>query len=661
MALQEERQAASFNVLQMSKFLYGEEELNRMDRILQIVMDDPIFDRGDIYYLGRKDLYKRTIEKNYHMVRRLEELGLTDPKDVQLFRSYACQFEPLTGLHHAMFLPTLRGQMSDEQKAKWLPLAENYQILGTYGQTELGHGSNLKSIETTAVYDRETQTFILNTPEHSSMKWWPGGMAKSVTHTIVMARLIIDGKDYGFNSFICQIRSLEDHTTLPGITLGDIGPKFGIWSSIDNGRMELKNVRIPRENMLMKYAQVTPEGEYIRPPNSKLVYGTMVMVRAGITISSAEFLSKAITIAIRYSCVRRQGYLLGEVQKDQPEMKVMDYGSQQFALLPLLATSYALWFTSQWMMDLYFDLEKQIKNGEYGLLAEVHATSSGLKAITSWIAMNGIEEARQRCGGHGFLRSSALGDLYTGHLPACTYEGDNLVLCQQTARYMVKACRQVSSGKSIKGNAAYLNEILSQENTICPASKPSDFLDESIQLNCFTALAKFVAMNVFEQYEGLVKSGLSAKKAWNVVMPEFQQLTETHSYVILVKNFHAAVSRCEDSNMRNILKKLSDLFALSNLNRMSAVLLMEGYLSKKQVEMIKQNIYELLPEIRQDAVPLVDSWHHSDFILNSALGKYDGDVYQALYDESKKSVLNVTDVVDGYEEYIRPLIRRANL
>ena len=46
-----------------------------------------------------------------------------------------------TSIHHSMFIPTLKGQGTDEQVKKWLLLAENYQIIGTYVQTELGHGT----------------------------------------------------------------------------------------------------------------------------------------------------------------------------------------------------------------------------------------------------------------------------------------------------------------------------------------------------------------------------------------------------------------------------------------------------------------------------------------------------------------------------------------
>ena len=40
-----------------------------------------------------------------------------------------------------------------------------------------------------------------------------------------------------------------------GITVGDIGPKFG-YDTMDNGFLRFNRVRIPRQNMLMKNAQV---------------------------------------------------------------------------------------------------------------------------------------------------------------------------------------------------------------------------------------------------------------------------------------------------------------------------------------------------------------------------------------------------------------------
>jgi acyl-CoA oxidase len=102
-------------------------------------------------------------------------------------------------------------------------LAESGRIVGSYTQTELGHGTFVAGIQTTATFDKTTDEFVIHTPNLSATKYWPGALGFASTHTIVIARMIIEGKDYGIHSFIMQIRLLEDFKPLPGIELGDIG------------------------------------------------------------------------------------------------------------------------------------------------------------------------------------------------------------------------------------------------------------------------------------------------------------------------------------------------------------------------------------------------------------------------------------------------------
>jgi alkylation response protein AidB-like acyl-CoA dehydrogenase len=87
----------------------------------------------------------------------------------------------------------------------------------------LGHGTHVGGIETTATFDKETDEFVIHSPTITSAKYWPGGIAFSASHTILMARLIIHGKDHGVHAFMVQLRSLKDFKPVPGIELGDIG------------------------------------------------------------------------------------------------------------------------------------------------------------------------------------------------------------------------------------------------------------------------------------------------------------------------------------------------------------------------------------------------------------------------------------------------------
>lgn len=79
------------------------------------------------------------------------------------------------GVHFVMFLPTIMGQGTVDQQAEWMGKAWDLSIIGTYAQTELGHGTFIRGLETTATYDAKTQEFVLNSPTISSYKWWPGG------------------------------------------------------------------------------------------------------------------------------------------------------------------------------------------------------------------------------------------------------------------------------------------------------------------------------------------------------------------------------------------------------------------------------------------------------------------------------------------------------
>ena len=111
-----------------------------------------------------------------------------------------------------------------------------------------------------------------------------------------------------------QLRDESTHRPLPGIVVGEIGPKMGL-KAADNGFLQLNQVRIPRDNMLMKNAQVEADGTFIEPKSDKLTYGTMVFVRVVVIDMVAFNVARAATIAVRYSCVRRQSEIEREKRR----------------------------------------------------------------------------------------------------------------------------------------------------------------------------------------------------------------------------------------------------------------------------------------------------------------------------------------------------------
>ncbi|KAF1791218.1 Acyl-coenzyme A oxidase, N-terminal [Phytophthora cactorum] len=279
------------------------------------------------------------LEKTYHYVKLIQS-SKVDSDAQQIMYDVIGEKLPIQ-VHRSMFIPTLENQADDEQQAHWLPLATSYRILGAYAQTELGHGSNVQGLETTALYDKEKQEFVITSPTLTSRS---GGLLR------------IDGEH----------------------KVGDIGPKVG-FNSLDNGYAVFHNVRVPRRNMLMRYAKVLPDGTFIKPPSSKLVYLTMTQIRAYLILKLGFALGAATTITTRFSAVRVQGRKVADNGHTLTnESPVLDYQNQQHALLPLVALSYAATFAGRSMVDMHDKVLALVTSGQ----SDFAAQSAQLHAIS---------------------------------------------------------------------------------------------------------------------------------------------------------------------------------------------------------------------------------------------------------------------------------------
>ncbi|XP_029359009.1 peroxisomal acyl-coenzyme A oxidase 1 isoform X1 [Echeneis naucrates] len=564
--------------------------------------------------------------------------------------------EPLD-LHLGMFLPTLLNQATPEQMDHFFMPSWNLEIIGTYAQTEIGHGTHLRGLETTATYDPATQEFVLNSPTVSSIKWWPGGLGKTSNHAIVLAQLHTLGNCHGLHAFIVPIRDMSTHEPLPGIVVGDIGPKFG-FSEVDNGFLKLENVRLPRENMLMKYAKVEPDGTYVKPPSEKLTYGTMVFIRSMIVGQSAQALSKSCTIAIRYSAVRHQS----ELRPGEPEPQILDYQTQQYKLFPLLATAYAFIFVGQYMRKTYHRITGDINQGDFSELPELHALSAGLKAFTTWAANSGIEVCRMSCGGHGYSRSSALPDIYVNFTPACTYEGENTVMMLQTARYLVKSYQRAKNGQQLSGSVSYLNEAEHQRLQPQPvAARPTvvDINDLASLVEGYKLRAATLVQIAAKSIQQELQHRKNQEDAWNNSAIDLVRASDAHCHYVVVKLFTDKLGEIGDTAIHSVLSTLALLYALHGITQNSGDFLQAGLLSVPQMMLISARIKELLSQLRPNAVALVDAFDIRDKKLNSVLGRYDGNVYEHLFEWARRSPLNSTEVHESFHKYLKPL--RAKL
>ncbi|XP_043971391.1 peroxisomal acyl-coenzyme A oxidase 1 isoform X2 [Gambusia affinis] len=650
-----ERQNATFDVEKLTYILDGgPEKTKRRRQIEELVFSDPDFNEDDPNFLSRSERYDQAVRKSAQMVLKLREYGIADPEEIYHYKSMVKgnQQEPF-GLHVVMFIPSLRRLCDPQQAKKWLPLAESFQVLGTYAQTEMGHGTHLRGLETTATYDPATQEFVLNSPTVSSIKWWPGGLGKTSNHAIVLAQLHSLGNCHGLHAFIVPIRDTKTHEPLPGIVVGDIGPKFG-FNEVDNGFLKLENVRIPRENMMMKYSKVEPDGTYVKPPSSKLTYGTMVFVRSLIVGESARTLSKSCTIAIRYSAVRHQS----EIRPGEPEPQILDYQTQQYKLFPLLSMAYAFTFVGQYMTEIYHRISEDISQGDFSQLPELHALSAGLKAFTTWETNAAIEVCRMSCGGHGYSRSSALPDIYVEFTPTCTYEGENTVMMLQTARYLVKSYRQAEKGQQLSGIVSYLNE--SQNRRVQPQAVASrrplvDINDLSSLVQVYQQRAATLVEMAAKSIQQELQHRKSQEDAWNNSAIDLVRASDAHCHYVVVKVFNDKLKGVGDTAIHSVLSTLALLYAMHGITKNSGDFLQAGLVNVPQVLQISVRIKELLSQLRPNVVALVDAFDIHDKKLNSVLGRYDGNVYENMFEWARRSPLNATEVHESFQKYLKPL------
>lgn len=429
-----------------SVFLWGgKDRFDRRRELLAEFTDRPIFSKSfaSNASLSRKDAWTRAALQARELIKLKLSGGWSRVKFLEAVHMLDDGVPVIPQFR--IFLSNLESQMSDEQKATWIPKAESFEIFGSYSQTELGHGSNLRGLETTATFDLTTDEFEIESPTLSSTKFWIGAAGIWATHSLVVARLILSGKDHGNHLFLVQLRSLDTHQLMPGVEIYELGPKvFQGLLGMDNGALRFNKVRVPRSQMLARNAQVTREGAYLPSSNPHHSKGSMVTVRALMAEITGFSLLKGVAVAYIYTNFRRQfkprtASASAEPGVEVEETKVFNYASVRYRLLPLLSKGVALVLVGRHIKGSYDEyIKAAVQTGDTAALEDLHLQTVGAKVYATEITGHGIETCRILCGGHGFSALSGFGRMYGNAISAVTYEGDNYVLAQQVPRAILK-------------------------------------------------------------------------------------------------------------------------------------------------------------------------------------------------------------------------------
>jgi len=146
------------------------------------------------------------------------------------------------------------------------------------------------------------------------------------------------------------------------------------------------------------------------------------------------------------------------------------------------------------------------------------------------------------------------------------------------------------------------------------------------------------------------KLGGDNSAAINSCSTRLLEVVKCHVYAFLLRNYVEELTRVDDKNILNVLNRVGQFWALSNMLDTN----WSGFFSHDQLEMVRHQSEVLLDLLRPEAVTLVDAFDFPDHVLNSVIGRYDGNVYESLFESAVTSELNKREPFDGYDEYLRP-------
>ena len=492
---------------------------------------------------------------------------------------------------------------TDYHHQKYLPATATMALPGCFAMTEIGHGSNVRDIETAATYDPATQEFDLHSPTFTAGKNYIGNAGVHGKIATVFAQLRTGGESHGVHAFVVPIRD-DAGRPLPGVRLEDNGEKLGL-NGVDNGRIWFDHVRVPRAEMLDKYAQVAPDGSYtssIKNPAARFftTLGTLVAGRISVGHSGLSIAKVGLAIAVRYAARRRQ---FGPAD-GQPETILLDYPAHQRRLMPLLANAYAL--------DAAFKhLTKTALTTGPDQFRQVETTAAALKAFSTWNTTHTLQTAREACGGEGYLAINRFAALKADSDIFTTFEGDNTVLMQLVAKNLLTDYAAQFKGKT-KGQLirwAVGQQIKEWLPAVRYGHAPGTGIENpAVRRTLFRLRETRLLAAAGKRLRSLTAGGrMTAYAAFTAIQNDLLALAFAHVERLVLERFEQAIEDADES-LQPSLERLCRLFAFTHLEKHRAWYLENRLLTSAATRSLGTTVDQLCAEVRREAVSLVNAF-----------------------------------------------------
>lgn len=313
------------------------------------------------------------------------------------------------------------------------------------------------------------------------------------------------------------------------------------------------------------------------------------------------------------------------------------------------------------MMEMYDGFVESRDRGDFGALPELHALSSGLKSLCTDVASAGIEACRRTCGGHGYSVLSGLPTLFASYVQNVTWEGDNNVMYLQAARYLIKAVDAVAQGgKPPQGSAAYLGRAQTELSAKADVRSPEDWASPVHALAALRYVAARLIILAAEALGDAAGGTISVEGApWNNTTVDLIRAARAHCCFVIHQTFVETVEAAAGKVSPEILSALRTVVSLHGivlLEEAASDLLEGGYATGQQAGWLRSQRRSFARAVRPNAVALVDGFGYEDYLLNSAIGRRDGDVYAALLAAAKASPLNATQEGPAWKPVLESLL-----